>query len=275
MDHVISPNLKTASPYDLRMRIRNGEYTGHTSGLAAGFVQANLVILPERYTEDFTAFCKANPRPCPLISISDNPGKIDGESVARDLDIRRDLPKYRVFKAGKFLSEHTDVRDFWRNDFRTFLIGCSFSFEEALLAAGLEIRNLSEHKNVPMYITRQTCVSAGIFSSPLVVSMRPMRPEDAEKASQICKRYPHVHGEPIHIGDPSTLGIQDIHAPDFGEAVTIAPGEVPVFWACGVTPQLAIMQAAPEICITHSPGHMLITDLRNTEQESFTPPLLP
>ncbi|MDF3129376.1 putative hydro-lyase [Kiritimatiellaeota bacterium B1221] len=271
----MSLSCQPLSPHAHRMRIRRGEFTGHTSGLAPGYVQANLVILPQAYATDFTEFCKANPRPCPLISISARPGQTNQENVAHDLDIRKDLPKYRIFQKGKLQSEPAEISDYWRDDFRTFLIGCSFSFEEALLRAGLEIRNITEHKNVPMYVTGQPCTPAGIFSAPLVVSMRPMNVGDAEKAAAICKRYPHVHGEPLHIGNPRELGIRDLNTPDFGEAVSLHPGEVPVFWACGVTPQLAVMNAAPEICITHSPGHMLITDLENTEQDSFTPPLLP
>ncbi|WP_105254361.1 putative hydro-lyase [Pseudoalteromonas sp. T1lg75] len=256
-------NASLHTPADIRKLIRAGDYTGHTSGFAPGFVQANLVILPQKYAYDFLRFCQANPKSCPLLGQTEA-GAVGLKALAEDLDIRTDLPKYRVFEQGQLVSEPTQVNDIWRDDLVSFLIGCSFSFEEALLADGIEIRNLSEHKNVPMYITNHACTSAGPFVGNQVVSMRPMTPKDAIRAIQICSRYPSVHGAPVHFGEPAAIGIKDINRPDFGEAVTIKDGEVPVFWACGVTPQVAISNARPDFCITHSPGHMLILDIKNT-----------
>ena len=186
-------------------------------------------------------------------------------ALAAELDIRTDLPRYRVFRHGALVDEVTDLRNLWRDDLVTFLIGCSFSFEESLLADGLEIRNITERVNVPMYRTNIACQSAGVFSANMVVSMRPMKPADAIRAIQICSRFPQVHGAPVHFGDPTAIGISDITQPDFGDAVTIKAGEVPVFWACGVTPQIAIANAKLDFCISHAPGHMLVTDLSNSK----------
>lgn len=262
-------NASLTTPYAIRNMIRNEDYTGHTSGFVPGFVQANLVILPERYAFDFLQFCQANKKACPIVASSRTPGAIDIPNVAHDLDIRTDLPRYRIFKKGQLIEEVTNIKEHWRDDLVTFLIGCSFSFEESLQAAGIEIRNITEHKNVPMYMTNIPCESAGIFHSNMVVSMRPMKPADAIRAIQICSRFPDVHGAPVHFGDPAAIGISNINRPNFGESVSIKDGEVPVFWACGVTPQVAIANAAPDFCITHSPGHMLITDIQNTHISAF------
>jgi uncharacterized protein YcsI (UPF0317 family) len=213
-------------------------------------------------------YCQRNPQACPLIAVAE-PGDYRLAALATDLDIRTDVPSYRLFRDGLLERELTDLRDLWQDDWVTFAIGCSFSFEQALLAAGLEIRNISEGKNVPMYVTNRSTEAAGPFSGPLVVSMRPMTPADAIRAIQICSRFPAVHGAPVHFGDAKAIGISDLAQPDYGQAVTIKPGEVPVFWACGVTPQQAIMQARPTICITHTPGHMLITDLLNQHMAAF------
>lgn len=262
-------NASLTTPAAIRQLIRNRDYTGNTSGFAPGFVQANLVILPKKYAYDFLQFCQANPKSCPLIASSQNPGDIAMPRAGKDIDIRSDLPRYKVFKQGQLIEEVTDITHLWQDDLVTFLIGCSFSFEEALTAAGLEIRNISEHKNVPMYTTNIACRSAGVFHANMVVSMRPMKPADAIRAIQICSRFPDVHGAPVHFGDPAAIGIKDINRPEFGESVTIKEGEVPVFWACGVTPQVAIANAKPDFCITHSPGHMLITDIQNVHMAAF------
>ncbi|KPH65583.1 MULTISPECIES: putative hydro-lyase [Pseudoalteromonas] len=262
-------NASLTTPYAIRNMIRNEDYTGHTSGFVPGFVQANLVILPKQYAFDFLQFCQANKKACPIVASSSAPGAITIPNVAHDLDIRTDLPRYRIFKQGQLIEEVTNIKEHWRDDLVTFLIGCSFSFEESLQAAGIEIRNITEHKNVPMYMTNIPCESAGIFQANMVVSMRPMKPADAIRAIQICSRFPDVHGAPVHFGDPTTIGIKDINRPNFGESVTIKDGEVPVFWACGVTPQVAIANAAPDFCITHSPGHMLITDIQNAHISAF------
>lgn len=261
----MSDSVQQLNPLQLRQLCRSGQFSGTTSGLAAGFVQANMAILPKQYAADFLQFCHFNPKPCPLLGMAALPGAIDMPALAKELDIRRDLPKYRIFRAGELIEEVTDVTDYWRDDLVTFLIGCSFSFEESLLADGLEIRNISEKVNVPMYRTNINCTPAGVFQGGMVVSMRPMKPADAIRAIQICSRFPQVHGAPVHFGDPAAIGINDISKPDFGDAVTIKPGEVPVFWACGVTPQVAIANAKVDFCITHSPGHMLVLDVPNSK----------
>lgn len=257
------------SPKEIRLAIRNGAHNTNTSGLAGGFVQANLAILPADWAAEFLLFCQLNPKPCPLVGVAANPGDIAIEGLAAGMDIRTDVPKYRIFEEGQLVNEVEDIRDYWRDDLVTFALGCSFSFEEALLADGLEIRNVTEGVNVPMFRTNLACKPAGRFSGNMVVSMRPMKPADAIRAIQICSRFPSVHGAPVHFGDPAAIGIDDIHAPDFGDAVCIREGEVPVFWACGVTPQVVLEQARPPFCITHSPGHMLVTDLPNSKLSVF------
>ncbi len=252
------------TPLQLRHKIRAGEFTGNTSGYSRGFVQGNLCILPADWANDFLQFCTANPKPCPLIGMASKPGDYRIPKLGEDLDIRSDIPSYRIFENGELVDEVNDVRDIWRDDLVAFVLGCSFSFEEALIDDGLEIRNVTEAVNVPMYRTSIDCNSAGRFSSKMVVSMRPMVPADAIRAIQICTRFPAVHGAPIHFGDPDKIGIEDIMQPEFGDAVTINEGEVPVFWACGVTPQVAVEQAKPPFCITHSPGCMLVSDLPNS-----------
>lgn len=252
------------SPLELRKKIRSGEFTGNTSGYSKGYVQGNLCVLPADWANDFLQFCQLNPKPCPLIGISSNPGDVNITKLGESIDIRTDIPSYKVFKNGNLHEEVTDISEYWRDDLMTFVLGCSFSFEEALIADGLEIRNVSQGVNVPMYRTNIDCASAGRFSGKMVVSMRPMLPSDAIRAIQICTRFPSVHGAPIHFGDPDLIGIDDINAPEFGDAVTIKDNEVPVFWACGVTPQVALEQARPSFCITHTPGCMLVTDLPNS-----------
>ena len=252
------------SPLELRHKIRSGEFTGNTSGYSKGYVQGNLCILPADWANDFLQFCQLNPRPCPVVGMSSSAGDYGILKLGDDLDIRTDIPSYRIFEDGELIKEVTDISDIWRDDLVTFVLGCSFSFEEALIADGLEIRNVSEGVNVPMYRTNIDCASAGRFSGKMVVSMRPMLPTDAIRAIQICTRFPSVHGAPIHFGDPDLIGIKNINTPEFGDAVTIRENEVPVFWACGVTPQVALEQAKPPLCITHAPGCMLVTDLPNS-----------
>jgi len=252
------------SPAELRLRIRSGAHRGNTSGFAPGFVQCNLVVLPESEAGDFLRFCVANPQPCPLLAISASPGDT-GLPGRGDIDLRHDLPAYRLFRDGKLVEECHDIAALWRDDLVAFALGCSFSFEEALIASGLEVRNVSEGVNVPMYRTDIPCREAGVFRGNMVVSMRPFLAADAIRAVQVCSRFPSVHGAPVHLGDPSLIGIRDLAKPDFGDPVTVKENELPVFWACGVTPQVALEQAAPPFAITHSPGCMLVTDLRNAE----------
>ncbi len=252
------------SPQALRHTIRSGAYKGNTSGLAAGYVQCNIVILPAAWANDFLRFCQLNPRPCPLIATSNSPGDFSLPPLG-DIDIRTDVPSYRVFRDGKFVEERADIAALWQDDLVTFALGCSFSFEEALLADGLEVRNVTEGVNVPMYRTSIDCTPAGPFAGKMVVSMRPFMAADAIRAIQICTRFPAVHGAPVHIGNPALIGIGDLAQPDYGNAVTLGDNELPLFWACGVTPQVALEAAKPPFAITHSPGCMLVTDLRNSQ----------
>jgi uncharacterized protein YcsI (UPF0317 family) len=256
------PDELPRDPAALRRLIRAGRYTGHTSGLAPGRVQGNVAILPAEAAGEFLRFCHANPKPCPVLAVSE-PGDPRLPTLAEDLDIRTDVPRYRVYRKGDLVAEPTDLSRVWRDDLVTFVLGCSFSFEEALLAAGLEVRNVTCGCNVPMYRTSVPTRPAGRFHGPLVVSMRPFKPADAIRAIQVTSRFPDVHGAPVHIGFPETLGIADLAKPDWGDPVELRPGELPVFWACGVTPQAVVMAAKPELCITHAPGSMLVTDLEN------------
>ena len=247
-----------------RHAIRSGEVTGPTSGFAPGIVQGNLAILPEALAGDFLRFCQLNPKPCPVLGVS-APGDWRVPALADDLDIRTDLPRYRVFRDGGVIDEPTDIRAHWRDDLVSFVLGCSFSFEESLLQEGIELRHMTQGTTVPMYRTSIETIPAGPFRGPLVVSMRPMRPADAIRAIQITTRFPAVHGAPVHIGKPELIGIRDIARPDYGDPANPRDDELPVFWACGVTPQAVIAAVKPEFCITHYPGCMLVTDRRNTE----------
>lgn len=251
------------TPGELRAAARSGDFSGTTSGMAAGFVQCNLVIVPAEFAHDFADFCRRNPKPCPLLATSPSSGDTSLPELGKDIDVRTDLPRYRRWESGKLTAEPVDLCADWQEDHVAFALGCSFSFEEALLADGLEIRNITEKVNVPMYRTNQACHPAGPFWGNLVVSMRPMKPKDAIRAIQICTRFPSVHGAPVHFGDPSQIGIEDLSNPDFGDSVTIAEGEIPVFWACGVTPQVALENARLPLAFTHAPGHMLVTDKTN------------
>ena len=255
--------MNFTTPQQLRIAARSGKLSTPTSGVMPGFVQCNLVIVPERYAQDFALFCYRNPKPCPLLAQSPAPGDASLPDLGDGIDVRSDLPRYRQWESGACTAEPTDLSEMWQDDFVAFALGCSFSFEEALIAAGLEIRNITEGVNVPMYRTHQPCEPSGPFAGDLVVSMRPMTPADAIRAVQICSRYPGVHGAPIHFGDPGALGIGDLQRPDFGDPVSVRSDEVPVFWACGVTPQVALEQAQLPLAFTHAPGHMLVTDKTN------------
>ncbi len=249
-------------PAEARARIRSGEIKGPTAGMCAGYAQANLAVLPRELAYDFLLFTQRNPRSCPLLEVTD-PGSTSLSFLAGGADVATDIPKYRLYRKGVLEGEYEDASGLWRKDFVAFLIGCSFSFEAELLEAGVPVRHIEEGRNVPMYRTSIASVPAGIFHGHMVVSMRPMPHELVVKAAVITAAMPRVHGAPVHIGDPAAIGIADISKPDFGDAVTVKPGEVPVFWPCGVTPQDAIMNARPEIAITHAPGHMFISDVKN------------
>ncbi|WP_027623362.1 putative hydro-lyase [Clostridium lundense] len=247
-----------------RNEIRTGNLKSPTPGIAYGYTQANLVVLPYKYAIDFFIFCQRNPKPCPILDVCE-PGKFTPVLTAPSADIRTDIPKYRIYRNGEIKEEVNDILNLWSDDLVTFLLGCSFTFEKALSDAGIDIRHIEEEKNVPMYITNIECIPAGIFNGPMVVSMRPIPEELVKKATEITSKYPRVHGAPIHTGNPLKIGIKDISKPDFGDAVTIKKGEVPVFWACGVTPQAAVMRVKPELVITHAPGYMFISDIKDDD----------
>jgi uncharacterized protein YcsI (UPF0317 family) len=249
---------------DARLLIRRDDLTGPTSGLAPGYVQGNLAILPAALAGEFMRFCQLNPKPCPLLAAS-APGDFRLPTLADDLDVRTDLPRYRVFRNGAVVDEPADIRAHWRDDLVAFVLGCSFSFEEALTEGGIELRHITCNATVPMYRTSIATAPAGPFHGPMVVSMRPLKPADAIRAIQITTRFPAVHGAPVHIGKPELIGIADLMRPDYGDPVPINDDEIPVFWACGVTPQAVVATVKPELCITHYPGGMLVTDRRNSE----------
>lgn len=250
-------------PREVRRTIRAGRHRRHTAGLAPGYVQGNVCILPREYAAEFRAFCEKNPKPCPLLAISEA-GDPRLPALGEDLDIRTDVSAYRVFRDGKHETDVTHLRELWRDDLVTFVLGCSFSFEEALIGAGLPLRYVEQGRNVPMYRTSVDTVPAGRFHGKLVVSMRPFRPADAIRAIEITSRYPRVHGAPVHIGFPELIGITDLSNPWVGDPTEVRADELPLFWACGVTPQSVVLDARPSLCITHSPGHMLVTDLKNS-----------
>jgi uncharacterized protein YcsI (UPF0317 family) len=253
-----------SSGLDVRLAARSGRLRGHTSGLASEYVQTNCVIVPEAHASDFLAYCWRNPVPCPVLAVSDagNPAL---PSCGADLDIRTDIPSYRVWRSGEMVDEVPDITAYWRLDLVTFLLGCSFSFEHALLAEGIKLRHVEQKKNVSMFRTNIETTPFGPFGGNMVVTMRPMRPADAIRAVQITSRTPMVHGAPVHLAHAHSIGIHDLAAPDYGDAVDIHPDEIPVFWGCGVTPQVALLQAKLDFCITHSPGCMLVTDMLNKD----------
>jgi len=254
----------TMSPAEIRSIIRKNEWLKPTAGMASGYTQANLAILRKDLAFDFLLFCQRNPKPCPVLDVTE-PGSPIPQLVAPGADLRTDIPKYRIYRYGKLVEEVTDILSYWEDDMVAFLLGCSFTFEYPLMNNGIPVRHIEEKCNVPMYKTSIPCAKAGRFEGPMVVSMRPIPEKDVVRAVQVTSRFPAVHGAPIHIGNPSRIGINNIDKPDFGDPVTIKEGEVPVFWACGVTPQAAAMQVKPEIMITHAPGYMFITDVRDEQ----------
>ncbi len=253
---------------DVRRECRSGQFDGQTSGLAPGYVQGNLAILPQDWAMDFLRYCQANPKPCPLLGVSET-GNPELPALGAGLDIRTDLPRYRVWEHGHLVASPTDIKSVWRDDLVSFVIGCSFAFEEALMQNDIPIRHIECGCNVPMYRTNIPTHPAGRFHGPLVVSMRPMKPADAIRTIQVTTRLPAVHGAPIHIGFPEAIGIADLGKPDYGDAVPVESGELPVFWACGVTTQAVIAAARPPFAITHAPGCMLVSDLKNNQLSLF------
>lgn len=243
-------------PKDARLQFRSGLVTP-TAGWCRGYAQANLIALPSDYAYDFLLFAQRNPKPCPVLDVLDA-GQVSGPIL--DGDIRTDVPSYRIFREGDLVAEVADAQDFWREDLVSFLIECSFPFEHPLQDAGVPVRHIDAGRNVAMYVTNRECRPAGRFAGPLVVSLRGIPADQVSTAVQISGRYPSVHGAPVHIGDPAGLGIADLDRPGFGDPPVLKDVDVPVFWACGVTPQAVVMASKPSFAITHTPGHMLITD---------------
>lgn len=259
----MQPTTKWPTGLEVRQRTRQGDFSGQTAGQAPNHLQGNVVILPLRHAADFLHFCLNNPKPCPLIGIS-KPGDVGIPTLANDLDLRQDIPRYRVFRNGQLVAEPEEVTDVWEDDLVTFVLGCSFTFEEALLENGFEVKHITQGSNVPMFRTNIQTLPAGGFSGPLVVTMRSYPEHDIPAIFDLSLKFPHAHGTPVYWGDPSRIGIADLQKPDYGDPVQIRAGEVPLFWACGVTPQAAIEKAVPELCITHAPGCMLVTDIPST-----------
>jgi uncharacterized protein YcsI (UPF0317 family) len=248
------------SPAAMRAAARRGEWHGSTGGQCSAYQQANLVILPKEAAVEFAAFCTRNPKPCPLIEITP-PGDPEPARSAPGADLRTDLPGYRVYRGGELVEQRSEIRDLWRDDLVAFLLGCSLTFEHALIDAGVGVRNVEGGTLVPMFVSNLACRPAGRFHGPMVVTMRPIPEAQVQLAGELTARYPHAHGAPLHAGSPQAIGIADLGRPDYGDPVAIHPGEVPVFWACGVTPQAVALEARPELMITHEPGIMFLTDL--------------
>jgi uncharacterized protein YcsI (UPF0317 family) len=263
--------LRQADLPEIRAAIRAGRYGGHTAGLGRGHLQANLVILPAGQALDFMRFCQRNPKPCPLVGVSDT-GDPMMRTLGRDIDIRSDVPAYNIYRHGRLEGSAPNIADLWTDDMVAFALGCSFTFEHALMRAGLPLWHIENDTTVPMFRSALPCVPAGPFLARMVVSMRALPEDRVDEAIALSRRYPLAHGAPVHAGDPAEIGIADIARPDWGDAMPVQPGQVPVFWACGVTPQVALEAAAPPLCITHKPGHMLITDI---PEDCETPVLTP
>ena len=261
---MVTINEMPSTPSECRKLFRSGDWTSITNGICVGYTNANLVIVPKSMAFDFLLFCQRNPKPCPLIEVLE-PGQVEVSVTAPSSDIRTDVPSYSVYENGNLSSEISDLTEIWKPDFVSFLLGCSFSFESALLNNGIKLPHFENGTNVSMYITNIPTVPAGPFSGPMVVSMRSIPQEKVVRAVQVTSRFPSVHGSPIHIGDPSSIGITNLSQPDFGDPTVIKEGEVPVFWACGVTPQSVAMSSKPPIMITHTPGHMFITDMKDED----------
>ncbi len=249
---------------EVRELIRSGRWRGVTSGVAPGYVQANLAILPQDLAFDFLLFCQRNPKPCPLLEVIEA-GQTEPKVTAPGADIRTDVPGYMVYENGQLTAEPESLLPYWHDDLVSFLLGCSFSFEAAMVDAGIPLRNQEMGCNVSMYITNIATTPAGVFSGPMVVSMRPVKREQVVRAIQVTSRFPATHGAPVHIGDPAAIGIRDLAHPNFGDPVDLMPGEEPMFWACGVTPQAVALNCKPPLLIAHGPGLMFITDRRDAD----------
>ncbi|WP_216589057.1 putative hydro-lyase [Streptomyces brasiliscabiei] len=259
---LVDPHARAWTPEQARARFRSG-VAGSTAGVAAGHTQANLIAVPADWAYDMLLFCQRNPKPCPVLDVTDAGAWTT--PLARGADLRTDLPRYRVWEHGELTAEPTDVVDVWREDLVSFLIGCSFTFEWALTEAGVPMRHIEQGRNVSMYVTTRQCRPAGRMRGPMVVSMRPVPPGQLAAAIRESALLPAVHGGPVHCGEPAGLGIADLSRPDFGDPVTAEPDDIPVFWACGVTPQAAVTASRPPFAITHAPGRMFLTDARDEQ----------
>lgn len=257
MDHA---QLRTASTTQLRAAIRTGRYDGHTAGLGEGCLQANVVIMPEAFALDFMRYCQRNPKPCPLAGVSDT-GDPRLPTLGHGIDIRTDVPAYNVYRDGRLEETRGDIGALWRDDLVAFALGCSFTFEHALQRAGIPLWHIERNTTVPMFRSNIATVPAGPFRGPMVVSMRAIPADRLDMVREISGRFPLAHGAPVHAGDPGAIGIADLARPDWGDPAPVAKGQVPVFWACGVTPQATVEAARLPLCITHKPGHMLVTDV--------------
>ena len=257
--------LRKADLPELRQAIRTGRYKAHTAGLGAGYLQTNLAIMPERYALDFMRFCQRNPKPCPLVGVSDT-GDPMMRTLGGDIDIRTDVPAYNIYRNGRLAESVESISDIWTSDMVAFALGCSFTFERALEEAGVPQWHIENDTTVPMFRSDRDCVPAGPFRGKMVVSMRMIAPERIDEVTEISRRFPLAHGAPVHVGDPAGIGVADLSKPDFGDPAEIEDGKVPVFWACGVTPQVAIERAGVPLVITHRPGHMLVTDIPETAE---------
>ncbi len=263
MTQIDYDSLRTLPMGDIRQHIRSGAYQGHTAGFAPGNLQANLAVLDDEHSKDFHEFCLANPQPCPLVGVSGR-----GDPMMRDLgdiDIRTDIPSYNIYRHAVLEGAVTDITNLWADDMVAFALGCSYTFEQALLDAGIRIKHIEHNETVPMFATNIALTPVGPFSGGMVVSMRPVPRDQVDLAVEVTAAYPHAHGAPVHIGDPAKIGVRDINQPDWGDPGRFADGDVPVFWACGVTPQNVLQKAAPPLCITHTPGRMLVTDLTDAQ----------
>jgi uncharacterized protein YcsI (UPF0317 family) len=256
------------TPLEFRHAVRNGQFRLPTAGQCGAYAQANLVILPQTHADAFLLFCQRNPKPCTMLAVRE-PGQRNVAQLGADLDLRADVPGYNLYRDGQLAEQPHALHAVWRDDLVAFAIGCSFSFEQMLMDAGIPLRHVEQGRNVAMYRTNIDSQRAGPFGGKLVVSMRPMKARDAIRAVQITSRFPAIHGAPVHLGDPALIGIADLSRPDYGDAVAIADDELPVFWACGVTPQEAIREARLPFVITHRPGYMLVTDIPNTSLAAF------
>lgn len=256
--------LRTMHPREVRKLIRAEKWTSHTTGVSVGYTQANLAILPKNVAFDFLLFCQRNPKPCPVLEVTE-PGNPILSHIAKGADIRTDIPRYRVYEKGKLVTEVKNIKRYWRDDMVAFLIGCSYTFESAMINANIPMRHIDAGRSVSVFKTNIPCKPAGIFKGPLVVSMRMIPQEKVVRAVQVTSRFPATHGAPIHIGDPKKIGIQSLRKVNWGDPPAGQKGDVPVFWACGVTPQAVAMDCKPELMITHSAGHMFLTDMRDEE----------